>query len=86
MGSYTNGLFGVSRQLTGLTGGGATNWYTFLSSNSTTLAWATPSAKFITATAPSVNNSLGASASVGQADLRGTLEAGGTADIYVYWG
>ena len=85
MGNYSNGTFNLTRQVTGLAGG-ATNWYTFFASNAVTTAWATPSRSFVTATTPSVDNGAGAATSVGQAVLRGTLTAGGTADIYLYWG
>ena len=85
MGTYSNGTFNLTRQVTGLTGG-ATNWYTFLASNAVAMVWAKPSANFVTATAPAVNNGSGASVSVGQAVLSGNLTAGGTSDIYFYWG
>ena len=85
VGTYSNGTFNLTRQVTGLTAG-ATNWYTFLVSNSVQTAWATPSTNFVTATTPAINNGAGASLSVGQAGLRGNLTAGGTADIYIYWG
>jgi autotransporter-associated beta strand protein len=85
MGTYSNGAFNLTRQVTGLAGG-ATNWYTFLASNAVTLAWASPSVNFVTATAPAVDNGAGASVSVGQALLQGNLTAGGTSDIYLYWG
>ncbi len=85
MGTYSNGTFNLTRQATGLSGG-ATNWYTFLASNAVTMVWAQPSLNFVTATAPAVDNGSGASVSVGQTVLRGNLTAGGTADIYLYWG
>ncbi len=85
IGTYSNGMFNLTRQVTGLTGG-ATNWYTFLASNAVSMVWATPSENFVTATAPAVNNGAGASVSVGQAVLQGNLTAGGTSDIYIYWG
>jgi len=85
MGTYSNGTFDLTRQVTGLAGG-ATNWYAFLASNAVAMVWATPSAYFVTATAPAVDNGAGAVASVGQAALRGNLTAGGTSDIYLYWG
>ena len=85
VGNYSNGVFNITRQVTGLAGG-ATNWYTFLASNSVQMAWATPSASFATATAPAINTGAGASVSAGQAVLRGSLSAGNVADIYIYWG
>ena len=85
MGTYSNGTFGVTRQVAGLTGG-ATNWYTFLASNAVQTAWATPSTNFVTATTPAVDISAGASVSVGQAILRGNLTSGNISDIYIYWG
>jgi autotransporter-associated beta strand protein len=85
MGTYSNGSYNITRQVTGLTGG-ATTWYTFLASNAVAMAWAQPSLNFVTATTPAVDNGAGAALSAGQAVLRGTLTAGGTADIYVYWG
>jgi len=85
LGTYSNGTFDLTRQVTGLAGG-ATTWYTFLASNATATAWGQPSLQFVTATTPTVNNGAGASTSVGQAVLRGNLIAGGTADVYIYWG
>ena len=85
VGTYSNGLFNVTRQVTGMSGG-STNWYTFLASNAVDTAWARPTAKFVTATPPAVDNGTGALTAVGQATLRGTLTAGGTSDIYLYWG
>jgi len=85
VGSYSNGLFGLTYQATGLTGG-VTNFYTFCASNSTTVVWAAPTVYFLPMTVPAVDNSQGASVSAGQANLCGTLTTGGVADIYVYWG
>lgn len=85
LGTYTSGTYDLTRQVTGLAGG-ATNWYTFFASNGVETAWAQPSRNFVTATTPAVDNGAGAAVSVGQAVLRGNLTAGGTADIYVYWG
>jgi len=85
MGTYSNGTFNLTRQVTGLAGG-TTTWYTFLASNDVAMVWAKPSLNFVSATAPAINNADGASVSTGQAILQGDLTAGGTADIYVYWG
>jgi autotransporter-associated beta strand protein len=85
LGSYGNGTFDLTRQVTGLSGG-ATTWYTFLASNAVEMAWAQPSLNFVTATAPAVDNGSGAAVSAGQTVLRGNLTAGGTSDIYIYWG
>jgi hypothetical protein len=76
----------VSTNVTGLMQG-ATYYYRFCASNSAGVAWADPAAQFTTASAPAINNGTGAmNVMPRSARLTGNFTAGGTANIYVYWG
>ena len=64
-----------------------TYWYTTYGSNGLGEAWAGIPRSFTTFTSPLINNTNGALiTAVNEALLRGTLTAGGRADVNVYWG
>lgn len=83
-----NDLIGasVSHPVTGLSVG-IPHFHTFRATDGASLdLWAAPSASFATLGTPVVNNAAGAVAAPGASTLRGSLTAGGSADVTVYWG
>jgi len=87
VGSWTNitGSTNISCTATGLTTN-TTYYFTFRGSNVVDNFWATNVLSFTMPDAPGVDNSTGASVSIGSAIMRGNLTTGNVADVYIYWG
>ena len=82
----TRAVGAVSTNVTGLAQG-ATYYYRFYASNSAGVVWADSAASFKTMSAPVVDNGGGgANITAFSARLRGTLTAGGSAAVTIYWG
>jgi hypothetical protein len=85
IGSLTDTASNVSYTV-GLTPG-TIYYYTFMASNSTRMVWSSGSISFKTRNAPTVNNSIGATAlNKTSATLYGIITAGDSANAWICWG
>jgi hypothetical protein len=87
LGTFTNDITpAFSHSINGLTPGTAYR-YAFRATNRTDTLWTLPGGTFVTASAPVVDNSTGATAaSETSATLSGLLSAGVEANVWICWG